>query len=308
MARGVSLRSDYNGDDLRSLSRSSPVAKQARRLLALSLIYDEAPRSVAARHADVSIQTVRDWVLRFNAAGPDGLIDGKSTGTPPRLNSAQRKALIRVVESGPVPYLDGVVRWRLCDLASWIHEEYGISVDESTVSRTLRAMGYRKLSARPRHHAQDPEAGPVFKKIPNPSGGNQEQAPGWNDHRNLVAGRGQGRAKNKDYPALGKTGDASLGPQGSANSLGIYLWRYLPGPRCRRCPDPSKMQYCRHDTSSTGNIRCCCSWSTCHRHRRSSRMALLKSSGDTGQYYLASIASKMAGTQSGREHLAIHAR
>jgi len=62
MARGISLRSDYNGDDLRSLSRSSPVAKQARRLLALSLIYDEAPRSVAARHADVSIQTVRDWV------------------------------------------------------------------------------------------------------------------------------------------------------------------------------------------------------------------------------------------------------
>lgn len=168
MARGVSLRSDYNGDDLRSLSRSSPVAKQARRLLALSLIYDEAPRSVAARHADVSIQTIRDWVLRFNAAGPDGLIDGKSTGTPPRLNSAQRKALIRVVESGPVPYLDGVVRWRLCDLASWIHEEYGISMDESPVSRTLRAMGYRKLSARPRHHAQDPEAGPVFKKNSQP--------------------------------------------------------------------------------------------------------------------------------------------
>jgi len=47
------------------------------------LIYDEAPRSVAARHADVSMQTIRDWVLRFNAAGPDDLIDGKSTGTPP---------------------------------------------------------------------------------------------------------------------------------------------------------------------------------------------------------------------------------
>ena len=148
MARGISLRSDYNSDDLRSLSRSSSVAKQARRLLALSLIYDGALRSEAARHADVSVQTIRDWVLRFNADGPGGLIDDKSTGTPPRLNSAQRKALIRVVESGPVPYLDGVVRWRLCDLASWIHGEYGISLDESTVSRTLHAMGYRKLSAR----------------------------------------------------------------------------------------------------------------------------------------------------------------
>jgi transposase len=308
MARGISLRSDYNGDDLRSLSRFSPVAKQARRLLVLSLIDDGTPRSEAARHADVSIQTVRDWVLRFNADGPDGLIDGKSTGTPPRLNSAQRKALIRVVESGPVPYLDGMVRWRLCDLASWIHEEYGISLDESTVSRTLRAMGYRKLSARPRHHAQDPEAGPAFKKIPSPSGGNQEQAPGWNDHRNLVAGRGQGREKNKNYPSLGKTRDASLGPQGSANPLGIYLWRYLPGPWRRRGTGSSKMQYCRHDASSAGNICCRRSRSPCHHHRRSSRMALLKSPGDTGQYHPAALAAKMAGTQPGREHLAVHAR
>ena len=139
-----------------------------------------------------------------------------------------------------------------------------------------------------------PRRGRYLKKRPNPSGGNQEQAPGWNDHGNLVAGRGQGRAKNKDYPALGKTGDASLGPQGSANSLGIYLWRYLPGPRCRRCPDPSKMQYCHLDTSSTGNIRCCCSWSTCHRHRRSSRMALLKALEIPDNITLLSLPAKWA--------------
>jgi len=65
------------------LSRSSSVAKQARRLLALSLIYDGSPRSEAARHADVSVQTIRDWVPRFNADGPDGLVDDKLTGTPP---------------------------------------------------------------------------------------------------------------------------------------------------------------------------------------------------------------------------------
>ena len=168
MARGIFLRSDYNGDDLRSLARSSPNAKQARRLLALSLIYDGRPRSEAARHANVGLQTIRDWVLRFNADGPDGLLDGKSTGTPRRLNSAQRTALIRVVEEGPTPYLDGVVRWRLCDLVSWIDEAFGVSLDESTVSRTLRAMGYRKLSTRPRHHAQEPEAIPAFKKTSPP--------------------------------------------------------------------------------------------------------------------------------------------
>ena len=132
-------------------------------MLALSLIYDGSTRSEAAGHADVSPQAVRDWVLRFNAVGPDGLVDGKSTGTPPRLNGAQRAALADVIEDGPRPYLHGVVRWRLSDLVAWVQDEFAISLDESTVSRTLRAMGYRKLSARPCHHAQVPEAMEAFK-------------------------------------------------------------------------------------------------------------------------------------------------
>ena len=80
MTRGISLRNGCKGDDLRSLARSSRDAKQARRLLTLSLIYDGASRSEAVRHANASPQTVRDWVLRFNAEGPDGLVDRKSPG------------------------------------------------------------------------------------------------------------------------------------------------------------------------------------------------------------------------------------
>lgn len=164
MARGVPLRTDYTGDDLRRLSRSSTNGKQTRRLLALALIYDGASRTAAAHHAHVDKQSIRDWVLRFNEEGPDGLIDRKSSGAPPRLNAQQRAALIKVVEDGPTPYLDGVVRWRLSDLVGWVHTEFGISMDETTLGRTLRAMNYRKLSARPRHHAQDPEAIVTFKK------------------------------------------------------------------------------------------------------------------------------------------------
>mgnify|MGYP001238546204 CR=1 FL=1 len=168
MARGISLRDDYSGDDLRSQARSTNDAKQARRLLALSLIYDGDQRLEAARHGGVGLQTVRDWVLRFNADGPGGLLDGKSPGTPPRLNTAQRQALARVVEEGPIPYLHGVVRWRLSDLVAWVRDEFGISVDVSTLSRMLRAMGYRKLSARPRHHTQNSEAVAAFKKTSPP--------------------------------------------------------------------------------------------------------------------------------------------
>lgn len=179
MRHGIPLRTDYNGNDLRRLSRYSSDSKQTRRLLALALIYDGSSRYEAAHHADVDMQSIRDWVLRFNAEGPDGLIDRKSTGTPPRLDAAQRAALARVVEDGPAPYLDGVVRWRLCDLVSWLYAEYGITVSDSTVSRMLHDMGYRKLSARPRHHAQDPMAGETFKKAFQPawrkSGANYRQ-------------------------------------------------------------------------------------------------------------------------------------
>ena len=168
MSRPIPLRKDYSADDLRRLSRSSTDPKQARRLLALSLIYDGASRSEAARHGNVTVQIIRDWVLRFNAEGPDGLIDRKSPGAPPRLNARQRAALIQVVEDGPVSYLDGVVRWRLSDLVQWVHSEFGVTMDETTLGRNLRAMGYAKLTARPRHHAQDPSSSEAFKKTSPP--------------------------------------------------------------------------------------------------------------------------------------------
>jgi transposase len=133
-------------------------------LLSLVEIYDGGIRGDAARLGGVGLQTIRDWVLRFNADGPDGLIDGKSTGQPSKLNDEQRRALVAMVEAGPIPAIHGVVRWRLIDLAQWIFEDYGISVTKQILSRELRAMGYRKLSARPRHHEHDEAAVAAFKK------------------------------------------------------------------------------------------------------------------------------------------------
>jgi len=48
----------------------------------------------------------------------------------------------------------GVVRWRLCDLAQWIWDEFELSVTRHTLGREIRAIGYRKLTARPRHRGQ----------------------------------------------------------------------------------------------------------------------------------------------------------
>jgi transposase len=160
----VLLRGDFDAARLRKLAKKTKDGPQARRLLALAAIYEGATRTEAAKIGGVGLQIIRDWVLRFNKRGPDGLLNGKSPGQPSKLNDVQRQAVARMVESGPIPAVHGVVRWRLIDLAQWIFEEFRTTIAKQTLSRELRAMGYRKLSARPRHHAQAEGAIEDFKK------------------------------------------------------------------------------------------------------------------------------------------------
>ena len=168
MAAAIGIRADFTGDDCRRLSRESGDANQTRRLLALASIYDGGSRSHAAKLGGVGLQVVRDWVLRFNADGPAGLIDQKAPGAEPKLTPKQIQALVDILEQGPIPAIHGVVRWRLVDLASWVHEEFGVSLSEAAMSRLVRRLGYAKLSARPRHHAQNELAVDTFKKTSPP--------------------------------------------------------------------------------------------------------------------------------------------
>jgi transposase len=160
----IPLRSDYDAGRVRLTARESKDANQVRRLLALAAIYDGATRAGAAEIGGVTRQIVRDWVLRFNAHGPAGLLDRKAPGQPSRLNDKHRAALATVIDSGPNPAVHGVVRWRIVDLCQWLWDEFRVSISKQTLGRELRAMGYRKLSARPRHHAQASGAIDAFKK------------------------------------------------------------------------------------------------------------------------------------------------
>ena len=171
MGAALKLRTDFDGAMLRDLARKTKDANQARRLLALAEIYDGGRRGDAARIGGVGLQIIRDWVERFNTRGPDGLINGKAPGQQCKLNDEQRRALVAIVESGPNPSIHGVVRWRLSDLRKWIQDTFGISLHETSISRELKALGYVKLTARPRHHAQDPVAlEEVEKRVCNRSG------------------------------------------------------------------------------------------------------------------------------------------
>ena len=156
MSIPVALRSDYDAVRLRQLARRSKDAPQTRRLLALAVIYEGASRTQAAEIGGVSLQTVRDWVLRFNAHGPDGLVDGKAPGQPSILSDEHRQRLGVMIETGPIPTVHGVVRWRLADLMHWLWDEYRIRISKQTLSR--------KLSARPCHHVKSEAAVAAFKK------------------------------------------------------------------------------------------------------------------------------------------------
>ncbi len=168
MSIPVALRPDYDAVRLRQLARRSKDAPQTRRLLALAAIYDGATRTEAARIGGVTLQVVRDWVVKFNAHGPEGLRDRKPPGRSPKLTNTHRAAVATQLDEGPIPAIHGVVRWRLVDLIQWLWEEFRIAISKQTLSRELRAMNYRKLSARPRHHAKSEAAASAFKKSSPP--------------------------------------------------------------------------------------------------------------------------------------------
>ena len=164
----LALPDDYDAALLKRLARTSGDPDQVRRLLCLASIYDGASRAEAAEIGGVTRQIVRDWVVRFKAGGPQALVTRKAPGQPSRLTPEQRLALAQAVEDGPVPAIDGVVRWRLVDLVQWVWERFAVSISRQTLGRELRAMRYRKLSARPRHHAQAAGAVELFKTASPP--------------------------------------------------------------------------------------------------------------------------------------------
>lgn len=228
MAAAIAVRSDYTSADLRRFARRSGDPDQVRRLLAVALILDGGSRSEAARIAGVSLQIVRDWVLRFNEGGPDGLATRKAPGRGSILNDAQRARLAAAVEAGPIPATHGVVRWRFADPAQWIWDEFELSVTRHTLGRELRAMGYRKLSARPRHRGQKGDDIADFKNVwPAPSGADRAASPERNAGRVVVAGRGLRRPADQAHPALGQARYATFGTEGSATVLGMAVRRDL---------------------------------------------------------------------------------
>lgn len=147
MMTPILLRADLNGFGLRRLARETQDANPARRLPALAAIDEGGSRTDAAGIGSVTLQIVRDRVMQFNERGATGLINLKAPSSPSRLNEEKRQTLAKIVKSGPIPAVHGVLRWRRKDVVQWMYEKCAISLDETTIGRELKVMGGRSATS-----------------------------------------------------------------------------------------------------------------------------------------------------------------
>ena len=157
-------RTELTAADLRGAAARARDADAVRRMLALALVLEGHSRAEAAEACGMDRQTLRDWVHRYNAEGLAGLHERPRPGPRPRLTPEQLKKFEQVVEEGPDPVRDGVVRWRRVDLQSWIKAQFGVELHERSVGKLLRRQGFVRLSVRPHHPSSDPAAQAAFKQ------------------------------------------------------------------------------------------------------------------------------------------------
>lgn len=158
---GIEVRRDMTSTVLRKQARKEKDGLIASRLLAIANILAGMDRKTAAQAAGMDRQTLRDWVLRYNLEGLSGLRH-RPKGRPRRRLSAVQEQEIGQFVLNPPP--GDLVRWRCVDVKAEIEKRYGVVLHERSVGKLLHRLGFRRMSVRPVHPKNDPEAISSFKK------------------------------------------------------------------------------------------------------------------------------------------------
>ena len=223
MGARLSIRQDIPAEELRRLARQETDGRVACRLLGVANALDGMPRGRAARQAGMDRQTLRDWVIRFNAEGVDGLRDRPKSGRPAWLDDGQLAAFKALVLRGPDPERDGLSSWRAKDLCRapgsqdrprWsVRSGASRSASASAIPRTA-CCGCSTTSACPgrRHGPFIPKPTsrprPASKKIPGADRRDRPRPSRGRAARGLVPGRGPGRPDRPRLPTVVPEGHA----------------------------------------------------------------------------------------------------
>src|SRR5260370_38312797 len=100
MGQAIAVRTDFTAGEVRRFAQRVKNAAQARRLLAIAAVLDGASREDAAKIGGMDRQTLRDWGIRFNERGPEGLINKSSPGAPGKLTHEHKAFLAPIWREG----------------------------------------------------------------------------------------------------------------------------------------------------------------------------------------------------------------
>jgi transposase len=164
MGAALAIRTDMEAKELRRRARHERDGRVSARLIALANVLDGMNREAAARAAGMDRQTLRDWVIRFNAAGIEGLRDQPRSGRRAWLSEGQQATLKAIVLRGPDPERDGVSAWRIVDLCRIAEERFAVTYREGGMRRLIKALGLSWQKVRPRHPKADKAAQERFKR------------------------------------------------------------------------------------------------------------------------------------------------
>lgn len=168
MSGKLIIRTDIGIETLRRQARFERDGRVAARLLAIANALSGMSRTEAARTAGMDRQTLRDWVVRFNAGGLDGLRDRKRPGPQSFLDEGQQAVLRGIVLRGPDPDRDRVSAWRLVDICRLCEERFGVTYSVSGMFDLLKGLDLSWQKSRPRHPQADATAQKAFKKGGSP--------------------------------------------------------------------------------------------------------------------------------------------
>jgi transposase len=166
----LKIRRDRTSAVLRKLVKGESNGRVARRILAIANALDGMSREAAAQSAGMDRQTLRDWVIRYNEQGIEGLHDRWGDGRPPTFTREEQAELMRIVLAGPDPETSGLSAYTLEDLAGICEKRFGKRMHPWSLGRLLKRLGFSRQKTRPSHPLKDPVAQAAFKKSPaNPT-------------------------------------------------------------------------------------------------------------------------------------------